>query len=196
MVAIDESERIEEALTRLYAAYQLPPDGGARDAWFRVRLGPLSLPLPNPPARQRAVFIHDVNHILTGYNATFSDGEMFIAAFEVGTGCGRVWVAWFLNLALLAFGAVTRPRAVFLSFVRGRQARSLYVHAMDRPALRAMTVGAVRKMIQLDEQPRAPRPTDYVQYGLWVGMSWLVIIGAVSLIVVTVTSLVETRERR
>jgi hypothetical protein len=194
MVIVDESERMEEALKRLYAAHQLPPDGGAHEAWFRVRLGPLSIPLPNPPARQRAVFIHDVNHILTGYNATFSDGEMSIAAFEVGTGCGRVWVAWFLNLALLALGAVLRPRAVFRAFVRGRQARSLYVHATDRPALRAMTVGAIRRMIQLDEHPRAPRSTDYVQYGLWVGISWLAIVGAVALIVAAMTW-VGTRER-
>jgi hypothetical protein len=65
---------------------------------------------------------------------------------------------------------------------------------MDRPALRAMTVGAVRRMIQLDEHPRAPRPADYVQYSLWVGMSWLAIVSAVSLIVAAMTW-VGTRER-
>lgn len=178
MVAVDESELVDDALQRLYTEHQLPPDGGEHEAWFHVRLGPLSIPLPNPPARQRAVFVHDVNHILTGYNAVFSDGEMSIAAFEVGSGCGRVWVAWYLNLSLMAIGALLRPWAVFRAFVGGRRARSLYVLPTDRATLRQMTVGAVRRWICLDECPLTPRPTDYVGFSIWVALTWLIIIGA------------------
>ena len=178
MVAVDESELVGDALQRLYTEHRLPPDGGEREPWFHVRLGPLNIPLPNLPARQRAVFIHDVNHILTGYNAVFSDGEMSIAAFEVGAGCGRVWVAWFLNLSLMAIGVLLQPRTVFRAFVRGRRARSLYVLPMDRATLRQMTVGTVRRWICLDECPLAPRPTDYVCFCFWVALTWLIIIGA------------------
>jgi hypothetical protein len=177
MVAVDGSERLGDALDRLYAEHHLPPDGGARDAWFHVRLGPLRVPLPNPPARQRAVLIHDINHVLTGYNATFSDGEMSIAAYEVGTGCGRVWVAWALNLPLMALGAIVRPRRVFLAFARGREARSLYDDSVDRAALQTMSVDAVRRMIDLDAGPLAPRPMDFGRYVLWVGSTWIVIVG-------------------
>jgi hypothetical protein len=118
MIAADDTLTVGDALNHLYVKHQLPEDGGEREAWFHVKMGPVSIPLPNPPARQRAVFIHDVNHVLTGYNARLTDGEMSIAAFEVGAGCGRVWIAWFLNLTLMALGAIMRPRLVFRAFVR------------------------------------------------------------------------------
>ena len=174
MIATNASMNIGEALTRLYKEHDLPPDGGEHEALFHVRIGPITIPLPNPPARQRAVFIHDVNHLLTGYNAIFSDGEMSIAAYEIGTGCGRVWVAWLLNLWLMALAAFVKPKATFHAFVRGRQADSLYLISPPRAELRAMSVGDVRSMIRLDEQPLAPTPADYVRFVFWVAVTWLV----------------------
>lgn len=182
----DGSVKVGEALTRLYAEHRLPPDGGEHEAWFRVRIGPLTIPLPNPPARQRAVFVHDVNHVLTGYNAVFSDGEMSIAAFEVGASCGRIWVAWFLNLALMALGVFVRPRAVFRAYVRGRHAGSLYLGSPSRAALREMTVDEVRRLIRLDEQAADARPRHYIDFALWVGATWLVTLGAAGAAVVSV----------
>lgn len=44
----------------------------------------------------------------TGYNTTFSEGEVAIAAFEVGAGCGHVAIVWFLNLCAFAIGFVSR----------------------------------------------------------------------------------------
>jgi len=81
---------IRDALAHHYVAHGLPLDGGASNPWFNMRIGPLTLRLPNPPARRRAVVMHDINHLVTGYNTTFSEGEMAIAAFEVGAGCGRL----------------------------------------------------------------------------------------------------------
>jgi len=116
------------ALAQHYNAHGLPPNGGAHDPWFRVRLGPVSLRLPNPPARRRALLSLDVNHIATGYNTTFSQGEVAIAAFEVGAECGRFAIVWLINLWVLALGLFCAPRAVFTAYVRGR--RSFSVRAL------------------------------------------------------------------
>ena len=134
-----DSSSVSEALARHYREHGLPADGGARDDWFKVRIGPVVLPLPNPPARKKAVLFHDVNHLLTGYNTVFSDGEMVIAGYELGTGCGRYLVAWLINLWMLAFGLVACPRRMFRAFLRGRAAESVY-HWEDRATLRSMTV--------------------------------------------------------
>src|SRR5206468_2426615 len=104
------------ALTEYYREHGLPSDGGESARWFRVRLGRLTIPVPNPPARRRAVFYHDVNHLVTGYDTTFSQGEMEIAGFEVGVGCGRFWIAWFINLFMMGLGLVIAPRAVLRAF--------------------------------------------------------------------------------
>ena len=122
-----DASTIQEALLRHYAAHGLPMDGGESRASFRVRLGRISIWLPNPPARRRAVFFHDVNHLLTGYDTTFSKGEMDIAAFEIGTGCGPVSSTGAGDL-IAARTPVHRPPAtsraahsVTVHFAKGRQ---------------------------------------------------------------------------
>ena len=170
---------VGEALERHYSRHGLPADGGEHATWFRVRLGPVSIPFPNPPARRRAVFLHDVNHVLTGYDTVFSDGEMSIAAFEVGTGCGRVWVAWFINLFLMAIGTVLRPRAVVRAFVRGRRTDSIYRRPDARQCLRQMAVDDMRAELRVDHDGSRPTAREYVAFVLWSVISWLVVAGTV-----------------
>lgn len=168
--------RIGDALTRHYLAHGLPPDGGASDPWFRVRIGPVTLRLPNPPARRRAVLFHDVNHIVTGYNTTFGEGEMTIAGFEVGAGCGRFGIAWYINLSMLALGVLTSPRAAFAAFVRGRRSASIYHGHRDPAALAAMTVAEVRTLLRLDSVRATAKSLDRAQFAAWsvVGLGVLI----------------------
>ena len=89
MVATTGDPRLlRDALAQHYVNHGLPADGGAHEPYWRLRAGPLAIPIPNPPARQRVLFYHDANHVLTGYNTVFTEGEMTIAAFELGNGCG------------------------------------------------------------------------------------------------------------
>ena len=177
----DASITIGEALTRHYATHGLPPDGGESAPWFRVHIGPLVIPLPNPPARQRAVFFHDVNHVLTGYNTAFSDGEMAIAAFEVGAGCGRYLVAWYINLCLMALGVLFKPRAVFAAFVRGRNCASTYERIENRSELRAKTVVELRRLIGVDAMVD-PRPQRWrASFVAWTFAAWLTMLATAAL---------------
>jgi hypothetical protein len=137
------------------------------------------------------VFIHDVNHVLTGYNAVFSDGEMSIAAFEVGAGCGRVWVAWLLNLSLMALGVIVRPGLVLRAFVRGRRSESLYTRDESRPALRRMRVADLRRLIRLDAAPAVARPDDLIALSTYVVLTWLVVLGCAAALVVGIGALID-----
>ena len=147
--AVDD-RLLGDALERYYQEHGLAPDGGAHDRWFHVRLGPLTIPLPNPPARRNAVFLHDVNHVLTGYDTVFSRGEFQIAAFEVAAGCGRVWIAWFINLFMMGLGFVFRPRMTLRAFRHGRRSGSIYALPAERSVLRAMTVADVRRRVGIE----------------------------------------------
>ena len=109
--AASDSMMVGDALAAYWVAHELPPDGGAADPVFHVRIGPFTVPLPNPPGRRRAVVFHDVNHLVTGYNTTFSQGEMIIAGFEVGARCGPYSIVWYINLGMMALGILFRPRA-------------------------------------------------------------------------------------
>lgn len=172
------SVTVGDALTRHYVRHGLPPDGGEGDSMFRVRLGPFALRLPNPPARRRAVFFHDVNHVLTGYDTTFSGGEMAIAAFEVGSGCGRFWIAWLINLSMFAFGLVVAPRGVFRAFVRGRRVSSVYRCGYDRATLSAMPVDELRSTLGLDAAVPAASVADCVRFIAWSVVAAVLVLGS------------------
>lgn len=110
---------LREALQRYFAQYHFA-DGGYTERWFRIKLGPLFIPLPNIPARVRAVKVHDVHHVLTGYRADWK-GEVEIGAWELASGCGRYWVAWLLNAGSFTIGLVLYPRALWRAFREGRR---------------------------------------------------------------------------
>jgi hypothetical protein len=159
---------VASALKEHYAIHGLPADGGANDPWFRVRLGPVRLRLPNPPTRRRAVLFHDVNHIATGYNTTFSQGEVAIAAFEVGAGCGRFATVWLINLWGMALGLFCAPRAVFDAFVRGRRSMSIYREPPARDSFASTTVGEVRRRLGLAAASATSAGSfDYLSFVLW-----------------------------
>jgi hypothetical protein len=140
---------LRDALSQYYARHGLPADGGESSRWFHVRLGKFSIPVPNPPARRRAVFFHDANHVLTGYNTTFSEGEMDIAAFEIGAGCGPYLIAWFINGFMMLLGIVTRPRNAMQAFMRGRKSGSIYSSGRTRENLLSMSVASLRQELRI-----------------------------------------------
>jgi hypothetical protein len=158
---------VGEAVARHYLAHGLPMDGGESARSFRVRIGPITVPLPNPPARRRAVYFHDVNHVLTGYDTTFSRGEMAIAGFEVGAGCGGYLIAWFINLSLFAVALVVAPRTVFRAFVRGRRSSNLYRWTDGRDALAAMSVPALRSRLRIDNGHPDANGRDRLAFVAW-----------------------------
>jgi len=172
-----ESTQVGDALAAHYVAHQLPADGGAMNPWLHVRIGPLTVRLPNPPARRRSVLFHDVNHMVTGYNTTFSDGEVVIAGFEVGAGCGPFWIVWYINLSMLALGLALRPRDVFAAFVRGRRSSSFYRCRTDPTTLAGMSLGAVRSLLELDCRPLNVTTADRVAFAAWAIVAVAVLLG-------------------
>lgn len=156
-----------QALATRYIADGLPPDGGASRAWFRIQIGPLSLWLPNPPARKRAVFFHDATHVLTGYDTVFSRGEIEIAGYEVASGCGRFWIAWLINLEMFALGLFIRPRSLFFAFVRGGRAASMYLRPETQAELSGRSLTDLRTLIALDQNTERPGVRERLRFGMW-----------------------------
>jgi hypothetical protein len=182
---------IRDALTQHYVAHGLPLDGGASNPWFNVRIGPMTIPLPNPPARRRAVVMHDINHIVTGYNTTFSEGEMSIAAFEVGAGCGRLAIVWFINLSLLALALVVHPRIAFAGFVRGRRSASIYANIEDATTLNEMSVERVRSILRIASADTPPRFSDRVLFAVWGAIAVVVFLAPLLVVLLPLWALIR-----
>jgi ubiquinone biosynthesis protein Coq4 len=82
----------------------------------RLKAGPFVFPFPNTKARVHAVKLHDLHHVLTDYETTWT-GEAEIAAWEIASGCGPYYAAWLLNFGALAIGLLIAPRKTCRAFL-------------------------------------------------------------------------------
>jgi hypothetical protein len=166
LLAIDDALSVRAGRQLYFERSGIEPGYDAR--WVTLRAGGIPvLVLPNTAGRVRAVRFHDLHHVATGYQTTWT-GEGEIAAWELASGCGSFLAAWVLNLSALVVGLVISPRRVFRAFVRGRHSQNLYLTAGEwSEALLDLRVGELRTKLGL--AGAAPRATasDAAVFALW-----------------------------
>lgn len=116
-----------------------------RERWARFKLGPVPVILPNTKSRQRALPLHDLHHIATGYDTSVI-GENEIAAFELGGGCSNYAAAWLINAGGFAMGLLLAPVRTYRAYVRGRHSRNLYRDGWH-DSLLEMSVGELKRRV-------------------------------------------------
>jgi hypothetical protein len=142
-VQYEDSATIRAARADYFRRAGFSPDGGYRDRWVKLKIGPIRLAFPNTAARVRAVKLHDIHHLLTEYDTTWT-GEAEIAAWELASGCARYYAAWLLNFGAMAIGLAIAPRRTLAAFSRGRRSMNLYRTPFTESLLEK-TVGELRR---------------------------------------------------
>jgi hypothetical protein len=92
---------------------------------WMLRLGPVTVKLPNFAWRQAAIDAHDTHHLITGYPLTLR-GEIQLAAWEWGAGRYPDWRATAFCAPLILAGAIAMPRRTWRAFREGSKCQSLY----------------------------------------------------------------------
>jgi hypothetical protein len=156
---------VRDARARYFAANGFS-DATYTASWVRFKLGPVPVVLPNTRSRQRAIPMHDLHHVATGY-ATDIAGEAEIGAWEIAGGCGRYPAAWVLNAIAFAGGMLVAPDRIYRAFVRGRRARTLYRTGW-RDDLLDLDVTELRRRVRFEHAP--PRATwrDRAAFAAWL----------------------------
>ena len=165
--------RVEEARRLFFAGLRYGGDGGYDRRWVTLRAGPIPLAFPNLPARVRAVRLHDLHHVATGYPPRWR-GEAEIGAWELAAGCGRYPAAWLLNFAAFTIGLILWPRRLFRAFVRGRSCTTLYDRSFDESLL-DQTVGTLRRRLGLDRPAAPPAAGDVLAFAAWAATALTVL---------------------
>jgi hypothetical protein len=109
-----------------------------------------SLTFPNTKARKRAVPLHDLHHVLTGYGTDWI-GEAETGAWELRAGCNS-YITYFLNGSGVIIGLFLAPRRVWQAFQKARGQRTLYVNPLPYESVLQMTVGEVRARLGIPQQ--------------------------------------------
>jgi hypothetical protein len=158
---------LRDARAAYWRANDFGDDGGESLRWVPVKVLGLTLYIPNSDARRRAVRVHDLHHVVTGYTTDFI-GEGEIGAWEVATGCARVPIALVINLAVVALVVPLAPRRMLAAWARGRATRNLY-RAPYGDALLARRVDETRAELGTDR----PAPRARVRDAVGLGAAWL-----------------------
>jgi hypothetical protein len=136
------------------------------ERWVKLKAGPIPIWFPNAPGRVRAVKLHDLHHLVTGYTTDWT-GEAEIGAWEIASGCGSFAWAWALNMAAIPIGLVLSPRRLFRAWVRGRRSRNFYRGRTEiDDALLARPVRNVRAELGLDVPIEEPTIADVASFSV------------------------------
>jgi hypothetical protein len=155
IVIYSDSTPLRQARTEYFRANGFGEDGGYDARWVKVKLGAVPVWFPNTDARRRAVRLHDLHHLATGYETSLV-GEAEIGAWELGGGCGHYTAAWALNIAAVLLGLLVAPGRLWRAFLRGRQSETLY-HLGFEDRFLDETVGELRRRLRL-WGPETQRP--------------------------------------
>ena len=168
MQRYDAALSLREARTRYFELNGFD-NGGYEEKWVKMKAGPFPIAFPNTKARLRAVKFHDLHHVLTEYETTWS-GEAEIGAWEIATGCANHYPAWVLDFLAFAVGLVISPRRVYEAFLRGRQSSNLYRMTFGEELL-SENVGIVRQRLHLDKRVRPASAIDKAAFAFWAWVS-------------------------
>ena len=109
-------------------------DGGYNKKWIYLKFGWLTIPVYNSQARRRAVPLHDLHHIATGFS-TDPQGEAQVAIWELASGTHDKWFAFFINVPALIYGFVMWPKVAQQAWQLGRRSKNLYAQEYDEKLL-------------------------------------------------------------
>ncbi len=169
---------VRDARAQYFAANGFS-EASYRDRWARFKIGPIPLAFPNTASRQRAIPMHDLHHVATGYPTTLL-GEAEIGAWEVAGGCTDHWAAWVLNASGFGYGLLFAPRRMYRAFMSGRHSTTLY-HVGMSDELLALEVPELRRRIGLDRvQPVTWR--DRLAFAGWVALFQVPPLGVAALV--------------
>jgi hypothetical protein len=163
------------ARSAYYERNHFGTDGGDSLDWVPLNLFGLTIKIPNTEGRRRAVRIHDLHHVVTGYETDLR-GEAEIAAWELASGCLRWPAATVLNFFALAIGLVIAPLRLFRAWARGRHTHNLYgENGVDH--LLPRKIDDVRTALALDGAAPRTRLRDVLAV-LGLGIPGLAIMAA------------------
>lgn len=146
------------------------PESSSKWWYFRV-LG-LKIYCYNFNWRKRALFTHDLHHVVTGYPCTMK-GEMQVATWEFAAGRFPNIFSNLFCLPLVAAGTLLIPRKTFKAFQSGQKSRSLFALNIGREVRN----WPLEKLKALTVQDRAKRTFAFqiLAFAALSGLSFLLV---------------------
>ena len=155
---------IKHALNNFYQINNFGEEGGINQTWAWFKFGPVALPFYNFKQRREKVWMHDLNHLVTGYNTQWR-GEVSVSAWEAATGGWGFSPVWILILSAFGIGIFIYPADTFRAFVRGRYTKGHVGLKLPKKQLIEQDLSALKHKLGLvNEPPHKANLSDIVAF--------------------------------
>jgi uncharacterized membrane protein len=135
-----------EHLDEFYRKYNIPANGGVDDKTFEIPFPYFTLTLPNFSWRKRALYVHDLEHILNEQDTSWS-GEMFIASWEISTGFWKNLPVIIFPIWTMGWGLWKHPTSVLRGFRAGNSQRGIANLEIEKDKLLNMDLDHLRMLM-------------------------------------------------
>jgi hypothetical protein len=144
-------ETVGSGLQGFYAAHAYGQNGGADRRVAYLHLGRVRIPFPNGKQRREFLYVHDVNHLVTGFDTSWR-GEACLAAWEMRTRSwgGRIPL-WLLVSTAMAWGLFICPRGLLAGWRLGGRTRGVLSLRLGRDELLALPIDELRTRLGFAE---------------------------------------------
>ncbi|MEE8166466.1 MAG: hypothetical protein V3T64_12915 [Myxococcota bacterium] len=130
---------------------ELPRSEWYRENWVRVAMWGRRVPVFPVYGFKESLFIHDIHHLLSGYDTDWT-GELEIAAWELSSGgCGRYFLYWMDRIVFTILGLIFAPRATCRAFRRGRRHQNIF--RRDPEEVMSTEIDELRRMTLSPKSP-------------------------------------------
>lgn len=147
---MSDSQLVPQALQAFYDSHYFGT-AAFTDPWVKVQIGPIKFYFPNPPARRAAIHLHDLTHLVTGYDTSIA-GEGEVAAWELASGFPpKYWIGWIYAPLTFSVGVVVAPRRIWRAWKRGWGQMNLYRLDLPREELDRKTLGELKALLGISQ---------------------------------------------
>jgi hypothetical protein len=143
---------IQQQLNEFYQINNFGEEGGANETLVWFKFGFISLPFYNFKQRREVIWLHDLNHLVTGYDTNWR-GESSVSAWETATGGWGANPVWVLILSAFGIGLLLYPVSTFRAFVRGRYTQGPVNLKLPKKHLIQLTINELKQRLGLANEP-------------------------------------------
>lgn len=166
MEAIDLNLTIGQAIQDFYDKHDFGADGGISEKYAWIKFGFISIPIPNTESRRNNVYLHDVSHVVTGYDTTWK-GESAVSAWEIASGgWKKLYLPWVLTLWAMGLGVLFYPSNVLKSFRKGLTMDNALTCGLSKNEIYKLSILDLRNT--LNNKPKSNKSPF-----LWMFLSFL-----------------------
>ena len=143
---MDQNQTVGKLLEDFYRESHFADDSSVVN-WIHVRIGPLKFPFPNPRQRREVIWLHDLTHLLTGYDTSWA-GEGEIAGWELASGfTSKYWIGYFYAPITFSIGLIVAPLRTLRALRLGLGKKNVYKLRLENSRLKQMTVAELKNLL-------------------------------------------------